>query len=101
LIVKHLKTVLMLPVTTTQAFLYDPLRFTWNVLTLPLFLALVPVAAAVSIRNHRDVFPMAYQWTHAIIALGHRWKPDKQIREWDICWCGAARMAPERGPHKL
>jgi len=101
--VKHLKTVLkvavMLPITVPKAFLYDPLRFIWNLLTLPLFLALVPVAAVVSLRTRCDVFPKAYQWTHAILAFGHRWRPDHWITEWDTCWCGATRIAPNVERH--
>jgi hypothetical protein len=70
-----LKVLARLPVTIPAAFWHDPMRFMWNLVTLPVFLLLIPPAALASYYNHRDVFPMAYQWTHWLLAFGHRWAP--------------------------
>lgn len=92
-ILNALKVMVRLPVTIPRAFLYDPPRFIWNLVTLPVFLLLVPPAALASYYNHRDVFPMAYQWTHGLLAFGHRWAPGESYwRDTEFCrMCGACR----------
>lgn len=77
-----LKVIVRLPITVPAAFIHEPMRFIWNLVTLPVFLLLVPFAAYASYYNRRDVFPMAYQWTHGLLAFGHRWAPRKR------CWPG-------------
>lgn len=90
-----LKVLVRLPLTVPMAFLNDPVRFIWNIVTLPVFLLLVLPAALLSYFNHRDVFPMAYQWTHWLLAFGHRWAPDLFLPEfYELCrFCGASRLA--------
>ena len=55
----------------------------WMLVTLPVFLLLVPVAAVVSLFDHRDVFSAAYHWTHGLL-FGHRWRPENETvpKEW-------------------
>jgi hypothetical protein len=88
-----LKVLARLPVTVPVAFWQDPMRFVWNLVTLPVFLLLVPPAALASYYNHRDVFPMAYHWTHWLLAFGHRWAPEHgHWAEYDTCQvCGRTR----------
>ena len=95
-----LRVLAVLPMTIPAAFVRDPMRFVWNLTTLPFFLLLVPFAALASYYNRRDVFPMAYQWTHGLLAFGHRWGPNKDCwpKIYDFCRvCGAYRRK-ERPP---
>jgi hypothetical protein len=93
-----LKVLARLPVTIPVAFWHDPMRFMWNLVTLPVFLLLVPPAALASYYNTRDVFPMAYQWTHWLLAFGHRWAPGEYYTEiYEFCMVCRAyrRRAPK------
>jgi len=69
-------------------------KWVWYILTLPMFLALVPVATIVSLFDGRDVFPAAHYWTHAVF-FGHRWMPYEEVPpdwEWQTCsFCGKMR----------
>jgi hypothetical protein len=93
-----LKVLIRLPVTVPTAFLRDPMRFLWNLITLPVFLLLVLPAAVASYYNRRDVFPMAYQWTHGLLAFGHRWDPSENWpMQYEYCrFCGACRKGEPR-----
>lgn len=71
----------------------DTKKMAWMFATSPVFLLLVPVAALVSaFLNHRDVFPMAHQWTHGLlfghhmVTIAHGWPDIKKCR-----FCGASR----------
>lgn len=89
-----IKILVQLPITIPTAFWRDPMRFIWSTVTLPIFLLLVPFAALVSYYNRRDVFPMAYQWTHGFLAFGHRWAPQESYfpEIYEFCrLCGAYR----------
>lgn len=76
-------------------------RMEWFFFTWPLFLLLVPVAAAVSLFDRRDVFPAAFSWTHGILAFGHRWRAYTLYPAWQFCWCGAARVVRDPDPGSL
>jgi len=73
----------------------QPIRWIWIAVTFPVFLLLVPVATAVSIFDHRDVFPAAHYWTHALF-FGHRWIVFRDVPEaynWETCdFCGVMRV---------